>query len=49
MSYIIMQEKYKKIAGIVISVSCPGGMGDGISKIVMMYYKHTKHVDNGLQ
>ena len=49
MSYIIMKDKYKKIADIVDNASRPWSVRHGGSKIVMMYYKHTKHVDNGLQ
>lgn len=49
MSYIIMKDKFKKIAGMVENASRTGSAQRGRSKIVMMYDKHTKHVDNALQ
>jgi predicted SnoaL-like aldol condensation-catalyzing enzyme len=43
-----MKDKNKKIADKVDNAFRPGSVRRGRSKIVMMYYKHTKHVDNGV-
>jgi len=42
-SYIIMQAKFKKIAGRVLQDRPLRGRRP---RVVMMYYNHTQHVDN---